>query len=126
MIPTSPSPEAVRRFLLMWYAEQLKAKYRSSLEIPDTFDLLLEGIVDSLGILEMVSAVEREFGVELDMEGLEAEQITVLGPFARYVAEQAGSGKNGPDADPLRIRAAAIQPIEAQSEDSEHRPAVPP
>jgi acyl carrier protein len=99
MIPTKPTPEAVRRFLLMRYAEHLEGERQRSREIPDNFDFLLEGIVDSLGVLEMVSAVELEFGIELDMAGLEAEQITVLGPFSRYVAEQASSLTNYPGTD---------------------------
>jgi acyl carrier protein len=57
--------------------------------IPDTFDFLLEGAIDSLGILEMVSALEQEFQVELDMSELDAEQMTILGPLAQYVAANA-------------------------------------
>jgi acyl carrier protein len=57
-----------------------------SVNIPDNFDLFKEGIIDSLGVLEMIGSVEREFGVALDMEGLDAEQLTILGPFCQYAA----------------------------------------
>jgi acyl carrier protein len=80
------TPEQVRNFLLTRYAERIPGGGQSHAEIPDTFDFLLEGIIDSFGVLEMVGAVEEEFGMELDMSGLVAEELTVLGPLARYVA----------------------------------------
>jgi acyl carrier protein len=58
-------------------------------EIPDDFDLLLNGVIDSFGILEMISAIEDEFQVQLDLALLDAEDITKIGPLARYVAESA-------------------------------------
>jgi hypothetical protein len=47
----------------------------------------------------MVGAVESEFGIELDMSGLPAEQMTVLGPLVRYIAARAGRGSI-PDGTP--------------------------
>ncbi len=47
------------------------------------------GVIDSFGILEMVGAIEDEFGIQLDTESLDAEQITVLGPLSRFVAKNA-------------------------------------
>ena len=56
-------------------------------EVPDDFDFLLSGVIDSFGILEMVSSIEDEFGIQLDMASMDAEQITILGPLSHYVAE---------------------------------------
>ena len=56
-------------------------------EVPASFDFLLSGIIDSFGILEMVSSIEDEFHIQLDMAALDAEQITVLGSLCQYVAE---------------------------------------
>ena len=83
------TPEAVRQFLLRHYAAKLAEAGRG--EIPDTFDFLLEGIIDSLGVLEMVGALEKEFQFELDLSGMDTEQITLLGPLSRYVAAQAAA-----------------------------------
>ncbi len=55
--------------------------------VPDNFDFLLSGVIDSFGILEMVSSIEDEFSIQLDMATLDAEQITILGPLSQYVAE---------------------------------------
>jgi acyl carrier protein len=80
--------EQVRNFLLTRYTDQITGGVKTQAEIPDNFDFLLEGVIDSFGVLEMVGAVEEKFGIELDMSGLVAEELTVLGPLARYVAAQ--------------------------------------
>jgi acyl carrier protein len=58
-------------------------------ELPDDFDLLLNGVIDSFGILEMISAVEEEFQIQLDLALLDAEDVTRIGPLARYISENA-------------------------------------
>jgi acyl carrier protein len=58
-------------------------------EVPDSFDFLLSGVIDSFGILEMVSSIEDEFRIRLDLAALDAEQITILGPLSQYVAGSA-------------------------------------
>jgi acyl carrier protein len=58
-------------------------------EIPDDFDFLLSGVIDSFGILEMISAIEDEFQIKLDLALLDAEDITRIGPLARYIAQNA-------------------------------------
>ena len=84
--------DRVRQFLLTKYAAAIDAQGVSSAEIPDNFDFLLTGVVDSFGILEMVGAIEDEFQIQLDMATLDAEQMTLLGPLSRYVAETAARG----------------------------------
>ena len=81
------SPAKVRSFLLTKYADALSLSGLKADEVPDNFDFLLSGIIDSFGILEMVSSIEDEFHIQLDMAALDAEQITVLGPLCQYVAK---------------------------------------
>jgi len=57
-------------------------------DLPDDYDLLLSGTIDSIGLLELVTATSEHFGREIDFDGLDAEQMTVVGPFCRYVSEQ--------------------------------------
>ncbi len=92
------TPEKVRSFLLHKYADKIQGMGLEAAKIPDTFDFLLEGAVDSLGILDMVGALETEFNMELDMAALDAEQMTILGPLTKYVAEQSSqrSGSSAP------------------------------
>ena len=83
------TPDTIREFLLTRYYEPIIAMQLSLTEIPDDFDLLLSGVIDSFGILEMIGAVEDEFRIQLDLALLDAEDITRIGPLARYIAESA-------------------------------------
>jgi acyl carrier protein len=82
---TQVTADAIRVFLLSRYENNISIKGFRPENIPDTFDLLTEGIVDSLGILEMITSIEEKFGFEIDFEGLDAEDITILGPLCRYI-----------------------------------------
>jgi acyl carrier protein len=90
------SESEIRRFLLHKYREPIGAIGLIPEEVADDFDFLLSGVIDSFGILEMISAIEKEFQIEIDLEALDAEQITVLGPLSHYVAER-GCLRNVPD-----------------------------
>ena len=85
----SLTPEKVRDFLLAKYAGAMTDIGVDLGNVPDDFDFLLSGVIDSFGILEMINAIEDEFGIQFDMESLDAEQMTVLGPLARFVASNA-------------------------------------
>jgi acyl carrier protein len=80
------TPENVRKFLLVKYSEPIKSMGFNAAELPDSFDFLLSGIIDSFGVLEMVTSIEDEFQIELDMGSIDAEQITILGPLSSYIA----------------------------------------
>ena len=77
---------AIRQFLLVKYSGTIEALGLIPAELPDDFDLLLNGVIDSFGILEMICAIEEEFQLQLDLAPLDAEQITILGPLSQFVA----------------------------------------
>jgi acyl carrier protein len=79
----------VKDFLMTRYAESIKGLGFDPATLGEDFDFLLSGVVDSFGILEMVSSIEKQFEIELDLTNLDAEQMTILGPLSRYVAETA-------------------------------------
>ena len=83
------TPESVRQFLLVKYLERIRSLGLASAELPDDFDLLLSGVIDSFGILEMISTLEEEFHIELDLDTLDAEEMTIVGPLCRFVASNA-------------------------------------
>jgi acyl carrier protein len=83
------TPDQVRQFLLTRYGRSIRGLGLDPAEIPDSFDFLLRGVIDSFGILDMVSSIEDEFRIQLDMASLDAEQITILGPLSLYVANNA-------------------------------------
>ena len=79
----------VKSFLLTKYSAAISGIGLEPATVPDDFDFLLSGVVDSFGILEMISCIEQQFGIELDLASLDAEQMTIIGPLSRYVAENA-------------------------------------
>ena len=56
--------------------------------LPPEFDLMDSGSLDSLGLLELVTAIEDRCGVEIDFEELDPEIMTQLGPLSGYVADR--------------------------------------
>jgi acyl carrier protein len=85
------TPDRVRQFLLARYSRAIKEVGIDPTQVPDSFDFFLSGVIDSFGILEMVTSIEDEFRIQLDMATLDAEQITILGPLSQYVAKNARS-----------------------------------
>jgi acyl carrier protein len=81
----------VRTFLLSRFEESLAASGLGPETVPDAFDLLTEGIVDSFGILEMIMGIEEHFGIVIDYENIDPQDLTVVGPLSRFVAQQAAS-----------------------------------
>jgi acyl carrier protein len=77
--------EAARDLILEHVDEQLAAKGLTPSDVPPSFDLLLEGVIDSFGVVELVLMLEQRFGVEFDFDELEADDMTRIGPLAEYV-----------------------------------------
>ena len=57
-------------------------------DVPDDFDLRAEGVVDSLGFIELITEIETRLGCQIDLDGLDPELLTRVGPLARYIAER--------------------------------------
>ena len=82
----------IRKFILNRLQGQLEAKGLSPSSVPDDFDLLTEGVVNSMGMVELVVAVEQRFATRLDFEELDPESLTIVGPLCKYIEEQSSGG----------------------------------
>jgi acyl carrier protein len=82
------SAAAVRSFVLEGLTEPLERLGMRPEQVPDDFDLLTSGVIDSFGVLELIGDVENRFGLEIDFERLDPEGLTVIGTFSRYVAKE--------------------------------------
>lgn len=80
--------EEIRSFILTRLAAPLEAKRMTPQDVPDDFDLLIEGVIDSFGIVELIAAVEEQYGITIDFEDLDADDLTVVGPLCRYIEEK--------------------------------------
>lgn len=76
---------AARDVILGHVEEQLAAKGLTPSEVPPGYDLLLEGVIDSFGVVELILLLERRFGFELDVDELAADDLTRVGPLSAYV-----------------------------------------
>lgn len=87
--------ELVRSAILAMFKDSLRANGLEPSDVPDGYDLLTQGIIDSLGMVAMVSMVEDLAGCEIDFEQLDFEDMTVIEKFcdyvARYTADQANA-----------------------------------
>jgi acyl carrier protein len=82
------SGEYVRSLILSRLEESIVAIGLDPAKLNDDFDLLTEGVIDSLGIVELISSIEQHLGLALDLSELDPENLTVLGPLSRYIEEQ--------------------------------------
>jgi len=75
----------VQEFILARLQDPLRAKGLTPAEVPASFDLLLEGLIDSFGVVEIIAALEECFGLEFDFDELDADDLTRIGPLSSYV-----------------------------------------
>ena len=86
---TELSATEVRQFILDSIAGGLAAKHLTGADVGDDLDLLLEGVIDSFGLIELLGMLEAHFGVELDATEIDVDVLTLLGPLSEYVARTA-------------------------------------
>lgn len=87
------TPADVRVFLKDYLDRKLAANGRTVVrDLPENCDLLLSGMIDSIGLLELVTALQGFAGREIDFEALDPDEMTIVGPLCRFVSEQAASG----------------------------------
>ena len=60
-------------------------KGRDKGELSDDYPLIENGVIDSLGIFEMVQFLEREMGVSVEDEDLLLENFGTISDIARLV-----------------------------------------
>lgn len=85
----TPTVQDVRSFILRRISSALLEKGIKPENVSDDFDLLSAGVVDSLGVIELITAVEQQFQITVDFERIDPVELTVIGPFSRFVAQNA-------------------------------------
>jgi acyl carrier protein len=90
---TAVSAEHVRSLVLEKLQPSLTAKGLRMEDIPDNYDLLTEGVIDSMGFLQLIAGVEAQLGTTVDFEDLDPENLTVIGPFCRHIARKSLDSK---------------------------------
>ena len=84
-----PTPDDVRVFVADFLNQKLKDREKVPLsDLPDDYDVLQSGVLDSLAFVEMMLAAGEHFAGEIDFESLDPETMTVVGPLCVFVSEQ--------------------------------------
>jgi acyl carrier protein len=87
---SATTSEAVRTIMLERLAASLRGLGIDAETVDDDFDLLHNGVVDSLGLLNLLGDVDDALGVTVDYEGLDAADLGRVGALCRYIADHAG------------------------------------
>lgn len=84
-------PNDLKRFVRNYLSESLTAQGRDfPSDFCDNCDLLLSGLIDSLGLMELLSAIQEYSGRDIDFDALDPELITIVGPLCDFVSNQLG------------------------------------
>jgi acyl carrier protein len=75
----------VRSFVVEKLREVAEGKGVSLPDLSDDVDLLDTGLIDSMGFVELIVAVEDRFGRQIDFGNLSAKDFTTLGGFVAAV-----------------------------------------
>jgi len=83
------TPPEVRLFLKEYINRKLEVTGCGSNEdLPDDCDLWLSGMIDSMGLLELMGVLQEFVGSDIDFEILDPEEMTIVGPLCRFVSQQ--------------------------------------
>lgn len=64
---------------------------RLSIAVPShQADLVESGLLDSLGMVELLLAIEEEFGLKVDVEDLDLDVLRSVEQIARFVEDRRG------------------------------------
>jgi acyl carrier protein len=77
----------VRAFIVGRLEEAARAKGATLPEIVDDTDLLSAGLIDSMGFVELISAIEGQFNCEVDFGQFCSDEFTTLGGLVASVVE---------------------------------------
>ena len=82
MCNSNGTQDSIRRFIIKQFplAKQLKA--------PDEDSLLENGIVDSVGILDIVNFIMDEFNIEIADEELQPENFESIKSLSEFVKQK--------------------------------------
>ncbi|HEV8304153.1 MAG TPA: acyl carrier protein [Gemmatimonadales bacterium] len=70
---------------------------RPGFALGDADRLLQRGVIDSMGVMELIGFLKSEFGVVVADEEITEQNLGTLADIARYVAGKRGNGRGSGD-----------------------------
>jgi len=81
----------VKAFIVSALHQSLSAGGFDIATVPDDFDLRARGVIDSLGFIQLLSALEVRFGGPIDLADVPPAGLTTIGLLSRHVAAQSST-----------------------------------
>jgi len=78
-------------FVVQRLQERLSALGLTGEQVDDGFDFFMSGLLDSFGFIDLLLDIERRYGVELNLDGMDTETLSTFGSLARWL-EKHGNG----------------------------------
>ena len=79
--------EQVREYILAVLRPKLDALDIPINSVGGDFDLVGSGVLDSISFIELVGALEQKFQFEMDFEGLDPADFTIIDGFVACAVE---------------------------------------
>lgn len=89
MPQTAPIPEIIERTRAFVIENFLYA--RSDVQVNPDDGLLAKGIIDSLGVVELIAFIEDQFGIEVGDDDVTEQNFGTLADIATYVLSKRAS-----------------------------------
>ena len=83
---TRPDASEVKAFILSELKTSLAVRAFEGHSIPDDLDLRAHGVIDSLGFIHLLAALEARFGGPIDLTDVAPEELTRVDVLCRRVA----------------------------------------
>ncbi|MEZ4678320.1 MAG: acyl carrier protein [Caldilineaceae bacterium] len=81
---TQIQPHGIAQLLRTHILEEI-AYDRSDLELTDDFELIERGVIDSMGMLRVVTFLEEKFAIVMEPEDMTLENFATIDAIATYV-----------------------------------------
>jgi len=79
--------EEARTFIVARVQEIVAQRGAQIGDIDDTVDLIGASIIDSLGFVELMAAIEEEFDLELSFDDIDPEELTTVRGLAHATCQ---------------------------------------
>ena len=80
--------EQVKAMILSLLEPALAGGGRTTIALTDDSDLRAQGLIDSLGFVQLLAGLEELLGGPVDIADLDPERLTHLGALSQHIAAQ--------------------------------------
>jgi acyl carrier protein len=78
----------VKAMIVSLLEPSLAAGGRTVVVVTDQTDLRAEGLIDSLGFVQLLAGLEQQLGGPVDIADLDPERLTNVGALSHHIAAQ--------------------------------------